>query len=128
MSSLGLTSNPMLGSIHGDVLNANPATEDERNRLIEELKRRGKSTVISRSFPESELLYGKAIDVMAESDVKSGADPASKKSQDLAILYSNRSLARYHLGKLEESESDARRATILNPVYSKVTFCDMDTF
>ena len=108
-----LPSNGLPGSIHSDVLSATPTTPEEITRLIEELKRRAKLAISSKRYPEAEVLYAKAIELLENDDSSKDA---------IAILYSNRSLCRYHMGKFSESKEDAELAVKCNGGYVKGHF------
>ena len=91
------------GSIHGDVLNANPTEADEVERLVEEIKGRAKNSIKYGNFPEAIQLYSKAIELL----------PAN------AILHANRSMCHCTMGSSEPAVSDAEKATELDPSYAK---------
>mmetsp|Transcript_5551 Transcript_5551/g.8187 ORF Transcript_5551/g.8187 Transcript_5551/m.8187 type:complete len:430 (+) Transcript_5551:33-1322(+) len=111
-SSLTGSSSSPLWNIHSDVLNATPDTEESKMALVEELKRRARGSIGARNYPEAEVLYSKAIDTCNNEEERNN-------SKDLAVLLTNRSLARYSLHKLEGSVQDAQRATKLDPTYVK---------
>ena len=104
------------GGIHSDVLNATASTTDERTRLIEELKRRAKLAIVSKRFPEAEVLYSKAIEVL---QVQADDNDANK---ELSVLYSNRSLCQMNVGKFAEAKDDAMLAVGLDQTYVKALF------
>ena len=107
------SSGPFL-SIHGDVLNATPADDSSKLALIEECKRRAKSALASKNYPEAVALYGKAIDVCPKD--------APEHANALAILHSNRSLAHLSMNKVKEAREDADRAVAVDPSYLKGHF------
>lgn len=122
MSSLTST----VFSPHNDVLHATPSTPEEKFRLIEELKLRGKGSVTSRHYPDARDLYSKAIEVLASllnsspctvNDTVTTDEGDYKK--DLAILYSNRSLCNLKLNDASKSRDDATSATAYDPTYVK---------
>lgn len=102
------------GGIHSDVLNASPATAEESQRLVEELKRRAKLAITSKRFPEAEVLYSKAIEILKVEGVS--------YEKDLSILYSNRSLCQLSVGKFAEARDDAILSTERDPSYVKAFF------
>lgn len=99
-------------SAHSDVLTASPDDIDSKRALVEEIKRRGRATVSTKSYPEADQLYGKAIEIL----LSINDDDATK---DLAILYSNRSLVRLQMGKVAESLEDADEAVKHDASYVK---------
>lgn len=103
-SSLGM-------SVHSDILSAEiPSDPSSKQSLITELKSRARVSIQSRQYPVAELLYDKAIDVVKDSD---------DHERESAILFSNRSLVKLQMNKLEESLKDADRATELDRRYVK---------
>ena len=46
---------------HSDVMNAKPDTEEEKERLVEEIKSRGNFSFKAKSFEEAEVLYTQAL-------------------------------------------------------------------
>jgi tetratricopeptide (TPR) repeat protein len=109
--SLGLSAFP--GSANGDILEATPSDDAGRRSLLDEVKRRGRVTVQASNFKEAEALYHKGIEVSESMSVNDGI------MNERAILYSNRSLARFQMGNLTGSGSDAREATTCDPTYLK---------
>lgn len=89
-------------SMHADVLDANPESADDRQRLVDELKERGNLAVKAKRWAESEALYSKAIEV--------GPTHA---------LYSNRSMARLNLKKYELAVLDADECIALDGDFAK---------
>ena len=69
---------------------------------MEEIKSRGRVAISSGNYPLADALYSKAIELSPS-----------------AVLYSNRSLARMNLGKLDESISDSMLAVELDDKYVK---------
>lgn len=116
-TSLGLGAGMPGGSQHGDVLSASPEDVDAKLRLIDELKSRGRHAVGSKNYRDADLLYTKAVDVLAP--LLDDAGQAASTKKDLAILHSNRSLARLQMGQLAESRADAERAIELDGTYLK---------
>jgi tetratricopeptide (TPR) repeat protein len=102
-------------SAHSDVLSASPDNTDSKRALVEEIKRRGRATVGSKSYPDADALYGKGIEVLSSLLAEEG-DSAKK---DLAIFYSNRSLVRLQMGKVTEALEDADEAVKFDPTYVK---------
>ena len=98
-------------SPHNDVLLASPSTDAEKLALIEELKRRGRASVTSGSFPHGKDLYSKAIETMSSLE--------NSNDKDLAVLHSNRSLCHLQMNNAKESYEDATSATCLDATYVK---------
>lgn len=98
-------------SPHNDVLLATPSTDAEKLALIEELKRRGRASVTSGSFPHGKDLYSKAIETMSSLE--------NSNDKDLAVLHSNRSLCHLQMNNAQESYEDATSATCLDATYVK---------
>mmetsp|Transcript_18371 Transcript_18371/g.36100 ORF Transcript_18371/g.36100 Transcript_18371/m.36100 type:complete len:423 (+) Transcript_18371:280-1548(+) len=88
---------------HNDVLNASPDSEEARQRLVDELKRRGNAAFSAKSLPEAEVLYSKAI----EHDPKAFA------------LFGNRSMVRLMMGRFAEALEDAESAIAIDASWSK---------
>ena len=72
----------------------------------EELKVKGNKAFASSNYDEAEKFYTLAID-------ETGGN---------AIFYTNRSAARYQLGKMEESISDADKAISMDPTWTKAYY------
>ena len=98
-------------SIHGDVLNASPEGEESKRGLVEELKRRAKSSMSNRNFPEAIALYTKAIEVCPTEDKNA-----------LAILYANRSLANLSMSANIAALDDANQSISVDATYLKGQF------
>lgn len=108
-----LSSGPSL-SPHNDILSATPTTDAEKISLVEELKRRGRVSVTTQRFPDAKDLYGKAIEVLASIE-----EETPNQKNELAILYSNRSLCYLRMNKHQESYDDATTATCYDSTYVK---------
>ncbi|CAB9530710.1 Activator of Hsp90 ATPase, N-terminal [Seminavis robusta] len=106
--------NPMFqNSAHRDVLGAPiPDTESSQRGLLEELKNRGRSAVGGKAWPDAQLLYEKAIQVVDALD--SSATPNER-----AILHSNLSLVLAKMGKFKEAKTSAQQATEVDRTYVK---------
>jgi len=96
----------LAGAQHNDVLNAVPADKDHKERLVDELKRRGNAAFKAKSMREAEILYTKAIEHQPET----------------ATLWANRSAARFAMNHLQDSLYDAQEAVRLDPTWSKAYF------
>ena len=46
---------------HSDIMNANPDTQEDKERLVEEIKSRGNFSFKAKSFEEAEVLYTQAL-------------------------------------------------------------------
>ena len=101
-------------SAHSDVLTASPDTTDSKQALVEEIKRRGRATVGSKSYPDADALYAKGIEILS-----SIVDEDENAKKDLAIMHSNRSLVRLQMGKVAEALEDADEAVKFDPSYVK---------
>ena len=100
-----------VGSIHQDVLSANPIELEEKRQLVVEIKNRAKGSISSRNFPEGIELYTKALEVISDSD-----------NVEKAILYSNRSMCYHGMNKFVEAEADAQQSIEFNSLYTKAYF------
>lgn len=104
----GVSANPYAGNRHADVLNEEPTDEAAKLRLVEEVKNRAKGAFAQKDMPSAELLYGKAISLL---------DSIPGKSE--APLYSNRSMVRLNLNKVEEALADANKCIELDAAFVK---------
>jgi len=86
-------------------MQAKPSSEEEKQRLVDELKRRGNAAFKSGSYPEALVLYGKAIEHVPTE-----------------ALYSNRSMTHASMGMFKESLEDAENAVKINPSWAKGYF------
>merc|ERR1712066_969630 len=68
----------------------------------------GKGAFQSKDMPSAELLYGKAIELL---------EGIPEKQE--ATLYSNRSMVRLNLNKIEDSLKDANKCIELDPKFVK---------
>ena len=50
-------------NMHGDVLNQTPTSDDQRERLVVELKSRGNKAFGARRMEEANILYSRAIEL-----------------------------------------------------------------
>jgi len=104
----GPTGNPYASNRHADVLNEEPTDEAAKMRLLEEVKNRAKGAFVQKDMPSAELLYGKAIKIL---------DTVPGKQE--ATLYSNRSMVRLNLNKVEEALQDANMCIKLDATFVK---------
>jgi len=72
----------------------------------DDLKALGNAAFASSKFEEAEKFYSQAIEVTGGN----------------AILYTNRSAARYQLGKVEQSITDADEAILIDPMWTKAYY------
>ena len=100
----------ILGGIHSDLLKSEPTTTIAKVSLVEEIKNRGRNSFQTGNFPEAEVLYTKGIEV---------SDVDELKGALLAILYSNRALARLNIGKVTEALEDSNLAIEQDSTYIK---------
>ena len=122
------TSNPVISvSSFSDILSASlPTTLSSRQALIEEIKRRGRLSVISKNYPDADSLYGKGIEMLSsvidgvgDNEEEANLHKLDECKKDIAIFYSNRSLVRMQMGKITESLEDADAAVLNDPTYVK---------
>ena len=92
-----------LSDYNSDLLSALPEDDLSRERLVEEIKNRGKSLVKSRNYPEAIRLYSKGIEVA----------PGN------AVLFANRSMCQLGMGSAKEALQDAETALSLDSSYVK---------
>merc|ERR1719230_1315011 len=104
----GPSCNPYAGNRHADVLNADPTDEAAKLRLVDEVKNRAKGAFTQKDMPSAELLYGKAISLL---------EGLPEKRE--AALYSNRSMVRLNLNKVEEALADANKCLEVDPTFVK---------
>jgi len=104
----GPTGNPYANNRHADVLNEEPTDDAAKLRLVEEVKNRAKGAFSQKDMPSAELLYGKAIKVL---------DSMPGKAE--AALYSNRSMVRLNLSKVEEALEDANKCLEIDAGFVK---------
>jgi hypothetical protein len=104
----GIGSNPYAGNRHADVLGAEPTEEGEKLRLLEEVKNRAKGAFAQKDMPSAELLYGKAISILE-------GFPGKQE----AALYSNRSMVRLNLNKVDQALADAKKCVEVDPKFVK---------
>lgn len=104
----GPGSNPYAANRHADMLTEEPADEAGKLRLVEEVKNRAKGAFQQKDMPSAELLYGKAITLL---------DSLPGKAE--AALYSNRSMVRLNLSKVEGALEDAKKCLELDPSFTK---------
>mmetsp|Transcript_36348 Transcript_36348/g.45441 ORF Transcript_36348/g.45441 Transcript_36348/m.45441 type:complete len:138 (-) Transcript_36348:60-473(-) len=93
----------LAGAQHNDVLTVEPQTDDERERLVEEIKRRGNAAFKVRSLPEAVMLYSRAIELHPK----------------MIALWSNRSMAQAGMGKFKEAKEDAEECIKLDEGWAK---------
>eukprot|EP00929_Paragymnodinium_shiwhaense_P038701 TRINITY_DN20428_c0_g1_i1.p1 TRINITY_DN20428_c0_g1~~TRINITY_DN20428_c0_g1_i1.p1 ORF type:complete len:401 (+),score=144.26 TRINITY_DN20428_c0_g1_i1:70-1272(+) len=105
----GPAANPYASNRHADVLHEDPSDEPTKKRLCEEVKMRAKGAFQSKDMPSAELLYGKAIKLQESMD----GSPVE------ATLYSNRSMVRLNLNKVEGALDDANKCIKLDPKFVK---------
>jgi len=106
--SAGPGSNPYSSNRHADVLGEEPTDEAAKFRLVEELKNRAKGAFAQKDMPSAELLYGKAISVLA-----------TLPGKQEAALFSNRAMVRLNMNKVEESLEDSKKCLEVDPTFVK---------
>lgn len=104
----GPSANPYAGNRHADVLHEEPTDEAAKLRLVEEVKNRAKGAFAQKDMPSAELLYSKAISLL---------DTMPGKAE--APLYSNRSMVRLNLNKVEGALEDAKSCLSIDSAFVK---------
>jgi len=104
----GPSMNPYAGSMHADVLSEEPKDEPGKLRLVDEVKNRAKAAFQKKDMHSAHLLYSKAISVLE-----------TMPGKEEAPLYSNRSMVRLNLNKVEESLEDAKKCLVIDPTFVK---------
>lgn len=104
----GPGANPYAANRHADVMNEEPVDEAGKLRLVAEVKNRAKGAFAQKDMPSAELLYGKAISVLE-----------SLPDKREAALYSNRSMVRLNMNKVEEALADANKCIEVDPTFVK---------
>ena len=105
MASMMNEQNPF-ANMHGDVLNQTPTSDDQRERLVVELKSRGNKAFGARRMEEANILYSRAIEL----------------DGSMHALYGNRSAVYHTMGKFSESLTDAEAAIKCSPGWAKGFF------
>ena len=94
-------------SPHRNVLEAEPDTDESKQKLVEELQSRGRAAVGGQSWMDAKLLYEKCLTIST----------VDKKKK--AIFYTNLSLVERSMGKMEEARVAAESATQEDEKYVK---------
>ncbi|KAL7581513.1 hypothetical protein ACA910_022082 [Epithemia clementina (nom. ined.)] len=106
-------SSSFVRNAHKDVLEASiPTTDDGKNRLLEELKNRGRSAVQAGQWPDAHALYKKALECCPTTTIQDNVKQA-------AILHANLALVQGKMDHWMESERSGQQATTLDPTYTK---------
>ena len=103
--------NSFPGSLHSDVLNANPSNINDKSRLIEELRSRAKSSISSKNFPEAIKLYEKGLEVSLDTD-----------NNGKAILHGNISMCYVSMNKTDDAIHHANESIKNDPQYVKAYY------
>lgn len=90
--------------MHSDVLSEEPTDEPGKLRLVEEVKNRAKGAFQKKDMNSAHLLYSKAITLLE-----------SLPGKEEAVLYSNRSMVRLNLNKVEEALEDSKKCLNIDP-------------
>lgn len=105
-----MNASPSPFSAHSDVLDAAvPEDAAGKERLLTELKNRGKAAVTGGAWPDAQALYEKALLCCGN------ADEANQK----AILYSNIALVQGKMNHWPQSKESALEAIAVDPAYTK---------
>lgn len=107
-----VSANPFANNRHADVLNVEPEDDAAKLRLCEEVKNRAKGAFQQKDMLSAEALYGKAITLLES--IPNGKVEAS--------LYSNRSMVRLNLNKVELSLDDAKKCIAVDPTFVKAYY------
>eukprot|EP00943_MAST-04B_sp_MAST-4B-sp1_P006798 g6798.t1 len=99
------TKNPF-EKLHSDVLYVEPTTEEEKEKLIAEIKERGNNAFKTRRMEEADMLYSRAIEL----------------DNTIYALYGNRSAVNHTMGKYEKALEDAISAIKNKPDWAKGYF------
>ena len=94
-------------SPHRNVLEAEPDTDESKQKLVEELQSRGRAAVGGQSWMDAKLLYEKCLTISTVDNKKK------------AIFYTNLSLVERSMGKMEEARVAAESATQEDEKYVK---------
>jgi len=94
-------------SPHRNVLEAEPDTDESKQKLVEELQSRGRAAVGGQSWMDAKLLYEKCLTISTVDNKKK------------AIFYTNLSLVERSMGKMEEARVAADAATQEDEKYVK---------
>lgn len=97
------------GSQHNDVLRVEPADDEERSKLVEEMKRRANAAYKIGSLREALKLYSRCIEICRENYVNQ-------------TLFSNRSMTNSKMGFFEDAKADALSFLKLSPSSSKAKY------
>lgn len=84
-----------------------PTNDEQRLKLIEEIKSRAKACITSRNYPEATRLYTKAMELTVNDN------------PSLAILHANRSMIYLNMSKASDALVDADEAVKLDSSYLK---------
>ena len=113
-----MNASPSPFSAHSDVLDAAvPADAAGKERLLTELKNRGKAAVTAGHWPDAQALYEKALQCCSTDN--SNEEAAAAASNQKAILYSNISLVQGKMNHWSEAKHSATDAVGADPAYTK---------
>jgi len=88
---------------HDDVMKAKPVDEEQKQKLVDEIKSRGNAAFKAKRYDEAETLYSKAIE----------------HHPNAHTIFGNRSMARCNMGKFDDAIDDAEKAIKIDPTWSK---------
>lgn len=104
-----MNASPSPFSAHSDVLEATvPDDAAGKERLLTELKNRGKAAVTGGAWPDAQALYEKALQCTSDDN-----------NNQKAILYSNISLVQGKMNHWPEAKQSASQAVQADPAYTK---------
>ena len=105
MAAFNNTKNPF-ENLHSDVLRVEPSSEEEKVKLVAEIKERGNNAFKTRRMEEADMLYSRAIEL----------------DNTMHALYGNRSAVNHTMGKFEKALEDAISAINCKPDWAKGYF------
>ena len=105
MAAFNNTKNPF-ENLHSDVLRVEPSSEEEKVKLVAEIKERGNNAFKTRRMEEADMLYSRAIEL----------------DNTMHALYGNRSAVNHTMGKFEKALEDAMSAINCKPDWAKGYF------
>ena len=91
-----------INAMHSDVLSASPESDEDKARLVDEVKERGNLAFKAKRWEEADVLYSKAIDTAATH-----------------ALFSNRAMVRINRKQYAAAVLDADECIKLDPQFAK---------
>mmetsp|Transcript_45455 Transcript_45455/g.51312 ORF Transcript_45455/g.51312 Transcript_45455/m.51312 type:complete len:437 (-) Transcript_45455:27-1337(-) len=106
MSTPSLSAMAMM-SPHRNVLEADPDNEESKQKLVDELRSRGRAAVKAKNWMDAKLLYEKVLTI------------STVDNKNKAIFHSNLSLVENKMGQMEKARIAAEAATQKDENYVK---------